>query len=252
MMVPDLIMQLYNISFDRANLDNLLDYCDFQMLLHPEVTERLNEDKPFKKATRQYIKPDLKARFDDFSRNYLMLPDNFAENIYEGKMKFNSPYVEDLLTDLTNRKYVDENVPRLSSPEGFLTQLCEYVAHELFNHPIIRKVVYRQYFEKILVSTEPTGKGKKEIDFYNINYCIKRIDGRPLKDLEGIVRIWIVVNWKDEIWLRAIQNEKDGKIKIKFHFRWKDTNSDEIFAYLKNFYLHESKAKSNSELKYIF
>lgn len=55
----------------------------------------------------------------------------------------------------------------------------------------------------------------------------------------------------DEIWMRAVQNEKEGKIKIKFHFRWKDLAADEIFGHLRNFYLYDSKIKSKTSILYM-
>lgn len=185
--VPRLIQQLYGVSFDKFNLENLLEYYDFQVLLNPKINEQAmdNPDKVYKKSVRTYVKPEFKVKFDDFAKQHLLAPEELAENLHEGKILHSPPYIEELLTESTHKRYVDETIPKLSNPESFLTQLCDYVAHDLFYHPIIRKVVYRQYFEKVLLSTEPTQKGKKELDIYNINYCIKRIDGRPLKDLEG-------------------------------------------------------------------
>ena len=184
--IPALTQQLATLSFDKFNLDNLLDYYEFQMLLHPEMNElNANPNSDFKKAVRTYIKPELKVRFDDFTKNHLLSSESLAENLSEGKIINAPPYIEELMTELTHKRYVDENIPKLSNPELFLNQLCDYVAHDLFYNPIIRKVVYRQYFEKILLSTEPTTKGRKELDIYNISYSVKRIDGRPLKDLEG-------------------------------------------------------------------
>mmetsp|Transcript_38897 Transcript_38897/g.34569 ORF Transcript_38897/g.34569 Transcript_38897/m.34569 type:complete len:235 (+) Transcript_38897:2057-2761(+) len=114
-----------------------------------------------------------------------------------------------------------------------MNQFCDYQAYQLSIHPIIRQIVYRMYFDKILISTEPTAKGKKEIDIYNINYSVKRIDKRPLNKLD------------DDIWLRALLCEKEQKITIKFHFRWEDDNinNDEIYNYLRNFYSADIKSK---------
>jgi len=240
MQVPDIIKQLANISFDKFTLDNLLDYCEFQTLLNPEASsaneiQQISETQTFKKAKRVLIKPEIKQKFDHFCSRYLITPDQFAMNLHENKQRFAPPMIEELLTDVANRNYVDESIPKLSSPETFLTQLCDYVAQLLFRHPMIRKIVRRMYFEKVLVSTEPTPKGRN-IDMYNINYCVKRIEGRSINQFRGL----------DDVWLRAVKCEKDGLIRIKLHFRWKDFNSDEIFNFLKNFYLLDPKMKNEA------
>ena len=75
----------------------------------------------------------------------------------------------------------------------------------------------------------PTEKGKKVLDAYSPYYFVKRITKRE------------ITKFQDETWIIAVQQEKEGNIKIDFSFPWQENNKgllkDEIFKMLKNQYL---------------
>jgi len=51
-----------------------------------------------------------------------------------------------------------------------LTSVCKYMAEEMFYHPVIRKLVRKMYYEFVTISTEPTEKGRTNIDVTKYEY----------------------------------------------------------------------------------
>lgn len=100
------------------------------------------------------------------------------------------------------------------------------MANEIFYHPIIRRWVRNMYFERATISTEPTLKGKKDLDLYHSLYPTKRISRRPLK------------NFRDDLWLMMVEAEKKELIRVKFSLPWEnDFDRDEILNKLRSLYL---------------
>lgn len=101
-------------------------------------------------------------------------------------------------------RIVDPDVYLLNTTLVSLTSLCRFMANEIFYHPVIRRWIRNMYFERATISTEPTLKGKKDLDLYHLLYPAKRILKRPLK------------NFRDDLWLMMIEAEKKELIRVKF------------------------------------
>lgn len=140
-------MQLVQSSYDKITLDNLLDYCEYHLKTNPqkelEIDEPpapvLNEEgeaietgeiKPikYKKSQKVVIRPEIKAKNEEFCSKFLLSADDLAINLMHSKLKNIPPNVDDLLTNIVEQSYVDDSIYRIRNTESFLLQLCEYVA----------------------------------------------------------------------------------------------------------------------------
>jgi hypothetical protein len=81
-----------------------------------------------------------------------------------------------------------------------LKNLCKYLAQELFYQPVVRmKVKFKLikclyfFYKHACVYTEPTAKGKLNLDVYSPYYFVKRIQRREIN------------KFKDETWLIIMQ-----------------------------------------------
>ena len=229
--VPPELKHLLVSSFDKDTLDNLYDYCDFIYSLNPEFNiEDQTESKIKKPLRKSYIREDIKEKILDFA-NFSLLPvEKFIENLHAGTQL----HIPSFLNIVPESMAESINNPKIALVEKSLSTfqaVCKLARDILYYHPIIRKQIKKLYYEKILFTTEPTAKGKREIDLYNINFAIKRIKRMPISDIEAY------------IWLMALENEEKGMIKIKFEFPWTEgkayeiTEKDEIFDKLRNLYI---------------
>jgi hypothetical protein len=66
------------------------------------------------------------------------------------------------------------------------------MALEIFHNPLVRASVRNDYMDNVTVSTEPTLRGRKELDVNSYYYCVKRIEKRPIKE------------FNDEIWMMML------------------------------------------------
>jgi hypothetical protein len=76
-------------------------------------------------------------------------------------------------------------VHKLSTNDNILNEIITFNARSIFYNPIIRKIVHGMFYQKLLISTFPTAKGKSELDMYHMDYSIKRIEARPISKLES-------------------------------------------------------------------
>lgn len=75
---------------------------------------------------------------------------------------------------------------------------------ELYHHPFIRDYISQIYRENLLISTEPTQLGNREITAVSYFYPVKRIRHRQYKYME------------DQTWMQCLRAEQLGYIKINF------------------------------------
>ena len=226
------LKQLFISSFDKDTLDNLYDYCEFIYSLNPEldIEEQIIHSKIKRPLRKSYIREDIKEKILDFV-NFALLPvEKFIDNLKAGT-PLHTPSFLNVIPESMAETINDPKIPLLEKSLSTFQSVCKLARDMLYYHPIIRKQVKKLYYEKILFTTEPTTKGKKDIDLYNINFAVKRIKRMPIHDIEPYV------------WLMALENEEKGMIKIKFEFPWTEgkayeiTEKDEIFDKLRNLYI---------------
>lgn len=104
-------------------------------------------------------------------------------------------------------------------------------ASNLFYYPELREYAINKIIENVTISTEPTEKGKKELDIYHRLYCTKRIFNRKF------------VDFKDETWLKVKKAEKMGLITIIFNLFEKEKRKE-------NF--NDGKKEKNELQKFFF
>jgi hypothetical protein len=56
-----------------------------------------------------------------------------------------------------------------------LTQVCQFAAEELAAEPYLRSLIKKEIEDKGYITTEPTDKGKKDIDVFHPSYRVKHI-----------------------------------------------------------------------------
>ena len=72
----------------------------------------------------------------------------------------------------------------------------------------MRKILREKYYKKLVISTNPTGKGSQDIDLYSQYFPVKRIREKPVSTL------------RRETWILAREAERLGHIRIELKFEW--------------------------------
>lgn len=185
---------------------------------------------------RNYAKAVIKLNLHEVGNSIFITPDQLAENLIINEQKHRPKIINDA-PDVVANENSNPNFPLVSEPVETLTTLCEFTALELFHHPLIRKTLKKMYFEKVLIFTEPTSQGEKEVSVYDFYYPVKRLRGiKP----SGVT---------EDLWLIALEAQSKGLIKIDFKFPWGDDDEkkDEIRQKFLDFYLLEIKNRSNED-----
>ena len=144
-----------------------------------------NQGQYKKIPKRLFIQPRIREIFEEFAKRSVISPDQFVQNLMEGKQLHAPPEARGYNPEKMAANYVDPEQPKIKDVLTFFTNFCKYMAHELFKNPFIRKSIQPLYYTRITLCTEPTPKGKTEIDMYNINYAVKRIHMRPLSHINS-------------------------------------------------------------------
>lgn len=86
-----------------------------------------------------------------------------------------------------------------------LKELCLFAASELQSQPDIRRAFKKHIYDHGILQTQPTEKGKKELDVFHPSYRVKRINKR-LNELKENDQC------STDIFLDVLQNESLGLI----------------------------------------
>lgn len=78
-------------------------------------------------------------------------------------------------------------------------------------NPSVREIIKKKYYDQVLISTEPTLKGK-DLDVTKYKFQVKRIVKRPLS------------YFTDETFAMILDCEKKELIKLKFTLKSSDNN----------------------------
>jgi len=246
------ITDLFFSTHEKYILDYIQDFIGYHLSKYAADQNNLNnlevknpenqEEEPkisFKRPLRRlFAQEAIQVKLDQIAKIAGLSADQLIENLQidSGAKLIHIPrYVNS-----TPEKVIDE----YRNPSNVLTidtlstmmNLCKYMANDLFYHPCIRYWARKLYLEKVTVSTEPTNKGKKDLDVTSPNYIVKRIFRRPI----GV--------FVDDLWLRIALCEDDGLIKVRFLLPWDNEKKgkenpgghelkDEIYAKLLSAYL---------------
>lgn len=103
------------------------------------------------------------------------------------KFEFNDELIYDQII-----KYQDKTNLLIEDEITIIRNVSRIMAFELFYQPQLRTYFYNIYKKNILISTEPTLKGRLELDIENEAYFVKRIYKRPIEKFNDFT--WIVIN----------------------------------------------------------
>ena len=195
-------------SFDKLVINYIYDYAEYNIKKYFDddeyynLLEKKSTLKKFKKRnfSREIIKYGLNSVADSIS----LTANQFADNIVEEKQVHQPPVLTEK-PDIKANKIVRKDISYLSTPVETVSQICEYVAREYFYHPLVCQFLRKLYDERVLISTEPKGKGK-ELKVYDYYYPTKRIHQKQPSNISK------------ELWLLMLESEKKGLIQIKFNF----------------------------------
>ena len=160
----------------------------------------------------------LRPLINSFAKNLkqyhpqiIKFAESFTISSYELATNLELIYSENKLTNII----VSENPSAKPSIKAFdfinntyvqeidvLKITCKFAALELSKHPYIRSFVRKLFFKNAKVFTEPTEKGKVELDIFHIFFKTKRIVGKPIDD------------FKNDLFLYMQEAENSDLIKI--------------------------------------
>ena len=248
MKISKSITDLFFTTYEKLELDFIQDFISYHLSKYlgdkSSIQIEGQEEQPkttFKRPLRRlFAQEAIQVKLDQIAKIAGLSADQLFENVAGleatgGKLIHVPRYVNS-----TPEKVIDD----YRNPSNVLTidtlstmmNLCKYMANDLFYHPCVRKWARQLYIEKVTVSTEPTNKGRKDLDVTSPNYIVKRINRRPI----GL--------FVDDLWLRIASCEEDGLITVKFMLPWENERKgkdnagghelkDEIYAKLLSAYL---------------
>ena len=237
------VKNAFRSCYDLNQLTFYLQYVEYQLrkfLDDQEIFQLIPQDQDYgsirepqfkKMKKRNFAKEVMKYNLHEVAQQISITPDQMAENLMGGEQKYKPKIINDTPDKIAN-EYSNASVQMIQIPVDTLTALCDFMALELYYHPIIRKQLKKMYCDRVSVYTDPTEKGKKDISVYNFYYPVKRIRGKKPAD------------FSKELWLMTLEAEKKGLITVKFKLPWdKEEKKDEIRRKLLDFYILEIKSK---------
>lgn len=227
----DLSLLKYYLDYVTYQLRKHVDEQEIAQMMADDPEEYQNKSRKLKRIrNRNFAKEVMKHGLHEVGNKIFITPDQMAENIIVGEQRFRPKIINETPDKIAN-EHCNYAVPMIQLPVETLTTLCKFTALELFHHPIIRKNLKKLYTDKILIFTDPTRRGAKEITVYDFFYPVKRIRGKKPSEFSG------------ELWLIALEAEKKGLITISFRLPWDDDEKkDEIRNRLLDLYLLEVKS----------
>lgn len=228
----DMNLLKYYLHYVVYQLKKYVDDQEINKILADDPNDYESKGSKHKKMTkRNYAKAVMKLNLHEVGNQIFITPDQMAENMIVGDQRFRPKIINDTPDKIAN-EYSNPSYSLISEPVETLTTLCEFTALELYHHPIIKKNLKKMYFDRVMVFTDPTPKGNKEISVYDFYYPIKRIRGKK------------PVDFNSDLWLIALEAEKKGLIKINFRLPWgDDEDKDEIRSRILDLYTLEIKAR---------
>lgn len=226
---------------DLQSLQDLQDFAEYTMVKFKVEQQALGGGQ-YKRPTRSnFISEAMRYRLDELSSQVAISPDEFAHNLENKAKKTGATQWPDFYRDLPEdaiKRYINPKVPFLENSLKCLYSIVSLMARDLFYHPIVRKILRKEYLElNVRLITNPTEKGKKDLDIYHPHFFVKRMRvTRPLKEL------------RDDTWLVVLEEERKNRIEVKFEFEWGDDDTKDIIKQnLMELYLSPMRGLSPEE-----
>ena len=226
--LDDEIRKKLNQAFNMRDLDNI------------EIYAHYCEMKYSKKAGKSN-KPRLaiKLKIDQFIKRAAVSPSDLAFNLQQTKSdKIHLPRLIRISPERLADRYVREGEDLVKNKLAVMKTACEFMSRELQTNPMLRECLYKIFQKYVLLVTEPTAKGKKEIDVYNQDFRVKRIYNRKISHISG------------SIWLRIQDCVRRGLISMSFKIPGeKHAKSNAILNLLKRNYCLQSFGDANERVR---
>jgi len=161
-------------------INNLRDLNDFTHLMNfyksyfQKELQAINDSRgkkvPFQK--RDLVNNCRQQRLDEFSKRCMLNPLTLQENMNEDKQiyKPNNPQIGP--KEMAKEYLRKEDEP----PYDVINDMCAYTVIELSSQPDIRRGLKKHIYDNAYITTEPTEKGKKELDVFHPSYRTKRVN----------------------------------------------------------------------------
>ncbi|CAD8043009.1 unnamed protein product [Paramecium primaurelia] len=151
------------------------------------------------KAMSEYIK----QRVDEAALKFCYTSDEFFIKLQGKSVQVDRKIIQDL-EELWNHQTEAAEFRSQDSSSEYIKLLQKYLMMELYHHPFIRNFISQIYRDHLLISTEPTQLGNREITAVSYFFPVKRIKHRQYKYME------------DQTWMQCLRAEQLGYIKISF------------------------------------
>ncbi|CAD8053042.1 unnamed protein product [Paramecium sonneborni] len=159
-----------------------------------------SKKKPHKKE--KAILEQIKLRVDETALKFCYTSDEFFIKLQGKSVQLDRKIIQDK-EELWNHQQENQESRSQDSSE-YIKLLQKYLMMELYHHPFIRDFISQIYRDNLLISTEPTQLGNREITAVSYFYPVKRIKYRQYKYME------------DQTWMQCLRAEQLGYIKISF------------------------------------
>jgi len=132
------------------------------------------------------------------------------------------------ITDMQPQKVAAEYKSAAFNEEiKVLTGVCRFAAEELSTEPYLRSMLKELMRTKGTISTEPTEKGKKDLDVFHPSYRVKHIKDELLSE-----------KCTDDLFIEIERMEEQGLIKSSVQLP--KEQADNFSNYLLQHYLHSN------------
>ncbi|CAD8139509.1 unnamed protein product [Paramecium pentaurelia] len=145
----------------------------------------------------------IRQKVDQVALKFCYISDEFFIKLQGKSVQVDRKFIEDL-EELWNHQIETAEFQSQNSISQYIKLLQRYLMMDLYHHPFIRNFINQLYRDHLLISTEPTQLGNREITVINYFYPVKRIKHRQYIYME------------DQIWMQCLRAEQLGYIKINF------------------------------------
>lgn len=224
------IFKSFEKVYDLEKMKYYEDFILFRLKLYlneSQIAEKINEVKSFYyNLNEEELKKTIKKNniLELNKRNMIEDIDKFSlkpSDLYENLIKQSQVNTPKIDTEIDPEgfcaKFIADDFFLLRNSQIMLQFIIEYKAQEYNNYPLLKNYLRTIYEDKLLITTEPTILGEKEINIYSNFYPAKRIINLKAIDIAP------------ELWFLCKQAEQKKLIKIKFELPWKKENKrDEL------------------------
>ncbi|KAH0952476.1 hypothetical protein HN011_000116 [Eciton burchellii] len=176
----------------------------------PEENEVMEEDE-IDETLKQAVRSGpysicRKAGLDGLAKKFGLTPEYYAENLRDNYQRHEVDQEPTEPMTIAN-EYCSL---RFNTPEEVLKAAQLMVAIQLAREPLVRKCVREMYMERAKISVKPTKKGIKEIDENHAIYTMKYLKDKPVRDLEGVQFLNLIIAEEDKLITITLSDSIEG------------------------------------------